>query len=237
MNKKLIVVVGLVLMTGVGAACWRTLRNGVFTERACAGPSFSITGAFVPTYDYAELRDTSGDSTSRVLESSGTRCGKATVPEACESAVAAATAKTGWSNGSHGRMPGHNYLVVTRGDEVLVIDESTRKVGRALAPIDSPVKAAVVAFIERGIGVSCERSVRTVEGGFEVHLVTESCLGPADEVIGVAVDGNTTVLSSEHGQSTCVGQVEQVPEGAWSVRVSSEPSSGELLASSTLFWR
>lgn len=77
MNKKLIAAVGLVLMTGVGAACWRTLRNGVFNERACAGPTFSITGVFVPTFDFAELRDTSGDSASRVLESSGTRCAAA----------------------------------------------------------------------------------------------------------------------------------------------------------------
>ncbi|MDP1829221.1 MAG: hypothetical protein Q8L48_38510 [Archangium sp.] len=55
------------------------------------------------------------------------------------------------------------------------------------APIDSAVKAAVVASIERGIGVSCERSVRTTEGGFEVHLVTESCFGACRGVVGVGL--------------------------------------------------
>jgi hypothetical protein len=206
MNKKVAVVVtGLVLTAGVGAACWRTVRNSVFTENACSGDTFKLTAVFLPAWDFAELRQSNGDATQRSLESSGTACARATAREACEAALAAATSKEGWSNGSHGRMPGHHYIVATRGDEVVVIDGAAR-LGTALAPIDSPAKAAVLAFVERGIGFSCERSVRTVEGGFEVHLVSDSCLGPADEVIGVSTVGVTTVLSSDYGRATCVGR-------------------------------
>jgi hypothetical protein len=210
MNKKVIVAVGLALTAAVavsGAACWRAFRNGVFTENACAEP-FSLTAVFVPTWDFAELRNSQGTAP---IESAGTKCAGATAKEACEAAVAAASSKEGWSNGSHGRMPGHHYIVATRGDEVVVINQASLKVGKALGPIDSAMKAAVVAFVERGVGFSCERSVRTVEGGFEVHLVSGSCLGPADEVIRVATSGETTVISAEYGPSTCVGQLTPSP--------------------------
>lgn len=51
----------------------------------------------------------------------------------------------------------------------------------------------------------CRGAARAVEGGYEVHLVTDSCFGPADEVIRVNSDGSVKVVSSEHGPSTCVG--------------------------------
>ena len=218
MNKKVLVAVGLLLVGGVtlsGAACWRALRAGSFPERACAGERFSLTGAFVPGFDYAELRDTR--SGPRALESSGTKCGQAKDREGCEAALAAASSKEGWSNGTNGRMPSRHYVVAVRGDEVVVVNAADEGLGAALAPIDSPVKAAAIASIARGIGVSCERSVRTTGAGFEVHLVTDSCFGPADEVIGVARDGQLTVISQEHGPRTCMGQLRQ-NFGAWAAR-------------------
>ena len=122
-------------------------------------------------------------------------------------ALQAATSKEGWNNRSHGRQPGHQYLVASRGDDVVVVGGLALTVGKALAPIDSVAKAAVVASLDRGIGVSCERSVRKVAGGFAVHLETSSCFGPRDEVIGVAVSGETSVVSAEQGPSTCVGSL------------------------------
>jgi hypothetical protein len=77
MNKKLIVVVGLVLLTGVGAA-WH-LRNGVFTERACAGRP-SCHRRVRATFDSPSCGPRMGHRVA-VLQSS-TRCAKATVPEA-----------------------------------------------------------------------------------------------------------------------------------------------------------
>jgi hypothetical protein len=207
MNKKVLVAIGLVLFAAVtvsGAACWRALRTGSFSERACPGDSFSLAAAFLPGFDYAELRDSS--SGNKALEVSGTKCGGAKNREGCEAALAAATSTKGWSNGSHGRRPGRLYVVATRGDEVLVVDGAALGVATALAPIDSAVKAAALASTERGIAVSCERSVRKAGAGFEVHLVTDSCFGPADEVIGVAPDGKLTVISEEHGPRTCMGQ-------------------------------
>jgi hypothetical protein len=222
MNKKVLMAIGVLLSAGVtlsGAACWRTLRSGSFPERACEGERFSLTAAFVPGFDYAELRDTS--SGTRALAASGTQCGRAKDREACEAALAAATSKEGWTNGSNGRMPGRHYVVATRGDEVLVVNGAALGLAAALAPIDSPVKAAAVASTARGIGVSCERSVRKAGAGFEVHLVTDSCFGPADEVIAVAPDGKLTVISEEHGPQTCMGQ--RGPDGrqnfgSWAAR-------------------
>lgn len=205
-NKRVLGAVGVALLGGVvvsGAACWKTLRNGTFTDSACGtGAGFTLTATFVPAYDFAELRETSGDSTFRVLESSGTRC----VSEACDAALSAASSQSGWSNGSNGRLPGHRYVVAMRGENAFVIDQDKLRLGAALAPIDTPQKAAAVASIDRNLGVRCEPSVRKVESGFEVHLSTSSCFGPRDEVIGVAVNGETKVISSESGPSTCVGQ-------------------------------
>jgi hypothetical protein len=87
-----------------------------------------------------------------------------------------------------------------------VVDERTLTIGAALAPIDTPGKAAAVASINRNLGFDCERAVRTVEGGFEVHVFTGSCFGPRDEVIKVAASGATEVISSESSPGTCVGQ-------------------------------
>lgn len=212
MNKKVILAVGLALTAAValsGASCWRTLRNGSFTENACSQAAFNLTEAFVPAWDFAELRNSSEGSAP--LASSGTKCARATVKEACESAVAAASSKEGWSNGSHGRMSGHHSIVATRGDEVVVINQTSWTVAKALGPIDSAMKAAVVAFVDRGVGFSCERSVRKVTDGYEVHLVSGSCLGPADEVIQVATTGEVTVVSAEYGPSTCVGSYLLLP--------------------------
>ena len=209
MNKKMVVAIGLALSAGValsGAACWQAVRNARFTESPCVDGKFSITQAFLPQYDFVELRETNGEAAFSVLQSAGTVCSKATDKAACEAKVAAATAKRGWSNGSHGRMPGFEYFVATKGDEVLVIDGDTLELGKALAPIDSVAKAAGLVSMERDVGVSCEPSVRMAPGGgFEVHLVSTSCFGPSDEVLHVEPDGTSTVVSSERGKQTCVG--------------------------------
>jgi hypothetical protein len=208
MNKKLIVAVGFTLSAGVaisGVACWQTLRNGRFTDSPCQGGGFSATVAFLPQYDSVELRETSGDQSFRVLQAAGTACARASDKPGCEAKVAAASSQRGWSNGSHGRMPGHTYFVATKGDEVVVIDGDKLALGTALAPIDSVAKAALLASMERNIGVSCEPSVRAAGGGYEVHLVSDSCFGPADEVIHVNADGSLDVISAERGKQTCVG--------------------------------
>lgn len=173
-----------------------------FELAACQG-AFSLPRALVPAFDYAELRDT--EAPGKVLEAAGEKCARASDRQACEERLAAKTSKAGWSNGSNGRRPGHHYLVATRGNDVFLIDGEMIKLEVALAPVDSPVKAAAIAATQRSITPACEGSVRQVEGGFEVHLTTDSCFGPADEVIKVSTDGSTTVISSDHKPPTCVG--------------------------------
>lgn len=172
-----------------------------FDLPACEG-GFSLTKAMLPGFDYAELRDTS--QPGQVLDATGEKCSRAADKGACEQKLAAASSTKGWSNGSNGRMPGHHYVVATRDDEVVVIDGSA-KLGAVLAPIDTPARAAAVAAIERGISPACKGSVRKVTDGFEVHLESDSCFGPADEVIRVSTDGRTTVISADHKPATCVG--------------------------------
>jgi hypothetical protein len=203
MKKKVLGAVGVLLLAGVvasGASCWKTVRNANFTESACTDGKFSLTSTFVPAYDFAELRQTGGQPTFRVLQSSGTCAG-----ESCEAALKAATSSEGWSNGSNGRLPGHNYIVAMKGDKAFIVDGSSLTMGAALAPIDSPAKAAAVASIERNLGFDCEKAARKVEGGYEVHVSTDSCFGPRDEVIKVTTDGRTEVIRSDSSPGTCVG--------------------------------
>ena len=97
-----------------------------------------------------------------------------------------------------------------RGENVQVVDDDVMRLGLALSPIDSPLKAAVVVSFERNLGVGCEPSVRKTGGGFEVHVSSDSCFGPRDEVIEIAENGTTTVISAESGKQTCVGAVQPV---------------------------
>lgn len=212
MNPTLAKSIGAVLVAGVvvsGATCWRMTRG--FDLNPCDGQErLTLVQAMLTNFDYAEIRSTQG---STPLDAAGKKCATASNVAACEQAVADATSTTGWSNGSHGRMPGFVYLVVTRGDEVKVVNNDPLTVQQVLAPIDTAMKAAVVASVARGLSPSCDRSVRKTETSFEVHLETESCFGPRDEVIAVDAAGATTVLSESHGPATCVGSVELQSEG------------------------
>ena len=214
MNKKILGAVGVVLLAGVvvsGASCWRTMRNASFTESACtAEGKFSLTGTFLPTYDFAELRQTGWEPKVQVLQASG-KC----ADESCEAALKAASSNEGWSNGSNGRMPGHNYIVAMKGDKAFIVDGTSLTIGAALAPSDSPAKAAAVASIDRSLGFDCQKAAKKVEGGYEVHVSTDRCFGPRDEVIKVTAEGRTEVISSDSSPGTCVGAAEsQLPKYA-----------------------
>ena len=114
-------------------------------------------------------------------------------------------------------MPGHRYIVASRGDDVFLVDQSSKTVGQALAPIDSPAKAALVASIATGIAASCKSSVRRAGGAHEVYLKTDSCFGPVQELVRVEPDGKTRSLKRVTKPSSCVGATsspaEQDPSG------------------------
>lgn len=204
-RNKLVAAVGVVLVAVVtltGATCVKRMRLG-YDLGACNGPAFSYVEAMVPTWEYAELRDTSGQT--EVLGQAGTRCATASDKAKCEQLVADARTEHGFSNGSHGRRAGHRYVVATRGDTVAIVDGRALGFGEALRPIDSPVKAAAVVAAASNLTPDCQRSVRKTEAGFEVHVATDSCFGPRDEVYLVTPDGRLETLEAWHGERTCVG--------------------------------
>lgn len=190
----------------LSAACGTPFGWGSFSEGGCSGETFSLVGAFVPTYDYAELRSTHGSGVAPTVEgSAGVKCRGAKDVRACEARLAEVRSDKGFSNGSHGRMPGHRTIVATRGDEIVVVDQSTRTAGQALAPIDSPAKAALVASIATGIAPSCKHAVRRVGAAFEVHLKSDSCFGPVEELFRVEASGEARSLKRVTKPSSCVG--------------------------------
>lgn len=179
---------------------------GAFSERACSAESFSLVDGLLPTFEFAELRETGGPKgPARTLGAAGEKCKSAKDKSSCEVHVTEASATSGFSNGSHGRLSGYRFLVATRGDEVVVIDGRTKTVGAALAPIDTPAKAAAAAYGSRDIVPKCGGSVRRAGKAFEVHLTSDSCFGPVDEIVSVANDGTVSVVTSERGSATCVG--------------------------------
>ena len=170
--------------------------------KICDDAYLSIVKGLARSFDYAEVRNT---ASGRDVETAGEKCKTAKQREVCLKAVESTTATTGWNNGSHGRRPGYNYAVVTRGDEVIAVTPDN--VASVLAPIDSPVKATLVATVQRGVGAKCEGAVRSVKGRYEVHLVSDSCFGSVDEVVLIDAKGALEIVSSSHGPGRCVGQL------------------------------
>lgn len=187
----------------LASSCTRA-NAASYDLKICDDAYLSIVKGLARSFDYAEVRDTAA---AREVESAGEKCKTAKQRDACLKAVESTTATTGWNNGSHGRRPGANYAVVTRGDEVLVLTPDN--IAAALAPIDTPVKAALIATVQRGVGAKCEGAVRSVKGRYEVHLVSDSCFGTVDDVVLIDAKGALEVVSSSHGPARCVGQLER----------------------------
>lgn len=202
---------GLVLSGLLSAAGCKRL-SGSFPEKACKGPSFSLSESVVPKLDYAELRDTSsfveGEEKDgyHVLQRAGERCKTAHDKAACAARVESARATRGFSNQSYGRLRGFRYLVVTRGDDVTVVS-GDRDLAAALGSVEDPYQAAAIASIESGLVPACEHSVRAEGNAFIVHLATDNCFGPEDLVVRVDRDGRLTVISRETKPGTCVGSL------------------------------
>jgi hypothetical protein len=205
-------------LVALGGACKTPLTWGTFSEDACGGAAFSLPEAFNAGFDYAEVRLTQGpqpDAKYTVESSAGEKCKGAKARDACVARVAEAQSSEGFSNGSHGRMPGHRYVVATRGDEVVIVTDPA-SAGKALAPIDRPAKAAAVVAIATTVSPACKASVRRAGGGYEVYVNSTSCFGPREILMRVEADGASRVLRQESKPATCVGRAgvdEARPEG------------------------
>lgn len=192
----------------LAAACNKApLTWGTFPEDACGGATFSLAEAFTSGFDYAEVRRTQGqpDAGHTVEASAGEKCKGAKAHDACVARVAEAESSEGFSNGSHGRMPGHRYVVATRGDDVVIVT-SPASAGKALAPIDAPAKAAAVVAIATTTSPTCKASVRRASAGYEVYVKSTSCFDPHEVLMRVEADGSSRVLRQEAKPATCVGR-------------------------------
>lgn len=168
----------------------------------------------VDAIELRQIQDFSGGTPS-VLESSGTKCGKAVDNAACVAAFDAATSTQGFRLGNCADFCPSHILVVNTGDTVKVID--TLEAAKAfLAPPDNASDAVFLASLA-GYSVACgnleEGGVRSAGSGFEVLATryTKTC-DPIERTLYVlAVDGqgNVTeqqseVIESESG--ACIGR-------------------------------
>jgi len=174
--------------------------------KICDGAYLSVVNGLAKSFDFAELRGTD----EGVREAAGEKCKTAKKRDACLQAIEKATSAKGWNNGSHGRLPGYLYAVATRGDDVLVITDDN--IASVLGPIDTPVKAGLVAGLKQGLMPKCEGAVRSLKGKFEVHLVSDSCFGSVDAVLLVDSKGEIEVVSSKNGMPRCVGSLDRAPQ-------------------------
>ena len=194
----------LVLLVPLVASSCSKADAASYDLKICDDAYLSIVKGLAKSFDYAEVRNT---SSAREVESAGEKCKTATQRDVCLKAVESTTSSTGWNNGSHGRLPGYKYAVVTRGDEVIAVTPDN--LATVLAPIETLGKAALIATGLRGVGAKCEGAVRAVKGRYEVHLVSASCFGSVDDVVLIDAKGALEVVSSSHGPARCVGQLER----------------------------
>lgn len=168
--------------------------------------------------DYLELRERSSwdtESPWETVDSAGTACTSATDLEACQAALEAATAETGFRLGECLDLCSDSLLVVNRGDAVEVISDPG-EVLTLLGSVDTPEEAALVVGLG-GYRVSCgedpgEGGVRAGVDGYEVIATayTSICAPIIVEryQLGVSSDGTLTELDSEviGRSSACIGR-------------------------------
>ena len=56
------------VLCALSMSCSTPLGWGAFSERGCSGERFSLVDAFIPTYDYVELRQTHGSGLDFTVE-------------------------------------------------------------------------------------------------------------------------------------------------------------------------
>lgn len=183
----------------LSAVMWRYLSAP--PQPVCRGEAFSLTDALIPTFDFVELRERGDEVT--VLERAGLRCGAARDRSRCEAAFNALAEPEGWHvYRDHRNL--RRFLVATRGDEVLAITNEQTSLRRALAPIDSPAKAAAMVAVSQGLGIDCESVSRGGDGWDVHHEADNGCSGASDVMLHVSLDGAITVISSKLRPATCM---------------------------------
>jgi hypothetical protein len=197
----------------------RTVTYGSFPLNACEDKVVDLATLLAQSYDYVEEREVSGERgypspvdagtgpapEFKLKRSAGAKCRNATDAAACTQRLNEVRATQGYPLDHRGRVLGYRYYVVSKGDRVSVIDGAGITFAQALAPIDTPQKAAVLAALAEGPFPACKESVRKTEDGFDVFVESTSCLGPFEAVVHVSSRGDVTTVKRNAGKSTCVG--------------------------------
>ncbi|MBX3229967.1 MAG: ferritin-like domain-containing protein [Labilithrix sp.] len=128
----------------------------------------------------------------------GAPCATATSREACETAVAAATAAAGWRHvGTYAGRPDldYGYGVVTRGDDVRVL-ATAEELQKLVAPIESLKEAVALARLVEGPPHCSSGNARTDPDGFVLRYQPFVCDRPTVErLVKVARDGTISVVA------------------------------------------
>jgi len=172
--------------------------------------------ALAQSADYLALYETGEfiDGTLLVQEL-GDACASAADIPACQTAIAAASASTGFGLGQCVQVCSEYYLVVNAGDQVDVISDDA-SLAAILGEIDAP-KDAVVRVMNEGYQVACENQERggvlETDGGYEVIAtkLTADCdpVETSRYQLAVGRDGSVSILDSEVLESedgVCVGR-------------------------------
>jgi hypothetical protein len=185
---------------------------------ACEAPLPPMLANLTPAtpVDYAELRqevpvEPYGDDTKMdrsTVETHGTLCATATDASACTAAVDAVTiGENGWRfDGDHinlGRRPGHQALVVTRGDEVSVL-RSEDDLRGFLGSIDT-VEEARLLLLATNNPFTCttdparEGWRKNPDGSFEFLVAGRQCgsMIPYRRRYVVGKDGSVGFVASD----------------------------------------
>ncbi len=167
--------------------------------------------------DYVALRERAFWDTGGAWEttqSEGEPCASATDGGACEAALEAASAESGFQLGECIDACDETILVVNRGDEVQIASDAD-SVRAALGTVDTPGEAALSVSLG-GYRLSCDRveygGVRAAADGYEVIATAyQSTCAPIvvkRYQLGVGADGAISVLDEEVASRSqaCIGR-------------------------------
>ncbi|MBX3225838.1 MAG: ferritin-like domain-containing protein [Labilithrix sp.] len=182
-------------------------------------PGANVTIAGVDFFELREEYDHADPSQEpRSLGSTGTACASADDASACK-ATLTSLRSDGWRVKSWGNdVPRHRYGVTTKGNDVTAIT-SLAGLTSAIATVDSPAAAALLAVAEGANHVVCGKpNVKKTATGWQVLVQNGIACGEGtsrkEEILAVTTDGKITIEQStviEEGQGGCA--IGRRPEG------------------------
>ncbi|AKU96750.1 putative lipoprotein [Labilithrix luteola] len=211
---------GVTLLAACGASS-DTIDAADFQTNQCRASALEGVTPGTPV-DYLELRsgtqwsDSQGQA-PRVIAQQGTPCATASSPDVCKRTLAALR-PTNVPSVKGGQLPVSNYLVFTRGDDVIAVTTKNDLVA-FLTPFENPRDGFLLVSEFTEHTIPCDGSnVRAAGDGFEFRTTTGYACGEGTHldahVVRVSRSGETSVVESkrlEDGDPGCA--IGRRPEG------------------------